>query len=154
VKKLAIALTAAAALTLAGCGNGGTTKDAQDTKESASPSAPAVTKADFLTKANAICKASEDKINAAAEGFSDAPDEAEMKAFMSDVALPETEKLVTELRALEAPEALETDFDAMLDSAEADLAKIKADWTYGMSDEAFTDADAKATAMGLAACGA
>jgi hypothetical protein len=149
VKKFALALTAAATLTLAGCGEGDEAKDKAD------PSPSALTKTDFLKQANAICKTGEDKINAAAEAaFGDAPDEAKLKAFTTDVALPETQKIVDGLRELEAPEELASDFDALLDSTEADLAKVKADWEYGIGDEAFADANTKANAMGLEACGA
>ncbi len=138
MKKTALALTACAALTLAACGGEKT-----------------LTKAEFTKQANAICASMETKMEAAGKKAAEADPKASMDDMMQnvvDAAVPVLEETVTKLRALKAPEDMQGDFDAMLDAVEGNIDDVKKDPKTLMEDDAFKDANEKASDLGLDKC--
>jgi hypothetical protein len=115
------------------------------------------TKAAYIAKADAICKASDAKIEAAAGQIADPNDAEAVKAFVTATLIPNVEGQVKELRALDKPKDDADEIDAIYDAVEAGVAKGKSDpasllsATTGVSP--FADANTKAQAYGMKSCG-
>ncbi len=126
----------------AGCGS----SDSTDTTT-------AITKAAFVAKANAICTKGNKAQNAAGEKLGQNPSQAQFTAYAKDTAIPNIQGQIDSVRALGAPAGDEATVSHMLDLAQADLNKIKADPTLlqGNSDQ-FADFAKIAHPYGLTAC--
>lgn len=150
------------ALVLAGCGG----DDDEETTTSASKQATtpvaAVTKADYIAQADAICKAESDAgeaaTNAAVEALGTAsPTDEQLATIASDVVLPGLEKQLTALKALPNPEEGAEDVDAIYADLESAIGSAKEDpsiLTAGEgSENPFAGANEKAKAFGMQECG-
>lgn len=143
MKKLLIALTACSTLALAGCGE-------NETKAAAEPSA--LTKAEFIKQADAICAASEARIEKLGSEISENSSMEEITAFLEKKVIPELTSTVEKVRDLEPPKADADEVDAMLDALEAEVAKVKETPIAIMGDDAFADANKLAADYGLTTC--
>jgi hypothetical protein len=160
-----LALALATGLIAAGCGD-----DDDDT--AATTSSPTTTAAatgatgatgeplskdEFITQADAICKAGDKKIDAAAqETFSGGqPSQAEQEQFVTEDVVPNIQEQIDGLRALTPPEGDEEEVSAILDSAQDAIDQTEADpgaLTEG-GDDPFSEANQLAEEYGLEVCG-
>lgn len=150
MKKLALTMTACAALALTGCGD-----DAAKKSDDAAPAttAPAtLTKAEFVKQADKICADATKKIDAAGESLGDSPDVDAIKAFALETVVPATKDVAAKIDELAAPAEIADQVDAMLAEVNSELTKVEADWEYALADESFVKADKMATDLGLPSC--
>lgn len=150
MKTLVAVLSATAlSLALAACG------DDTATDPTGSNEAKALTRSELIEQGDAICKASNDRIEAGSAEFEAAePTEADLLAFITETVFPEVEGQARDLRELVPPAGDAEEIDAMLDSLEAQLAQGKADPNYLMSGEAgFVEANELARDYGFKVCG-
>jgi hypothetical protein len=102
-----LAIVLVAALVLAGCGGGGGGKTA-------------LSKAEFVSQANAICKDFQARIDKLG-----APSGVEDLVTLAGKAIPISEEGVAGLRALQPPAELQVDVDAWLATGDVNVAKLK-----------------------------
>jgi hypothetical protein len=135
---IAIALLIAVA---AGCGS--------------SDSDKAPTKAEFLKKGNAICKAGDTKTNAAGKKLfkGGKPSQAQMMAFAKNTLLPSVTEQVNGVAGLTPPKGDEAKVKAIVTSAQASLAKAKANPKLLVAGDPFTKTNKLAKDYGLTVCG-
>lgn len=152
MKKLLIAALACCCVSLTACGDDEPTTS--DPKASETPE-QTLTKAELIEQGDAICEASNEKIDAADDRFIDPenPTEAEFRAAINDTLVPEVKGQITDLRALKAPAEDVDTITAMLDALETELAKVEADPLYLLEDGAFTEANELAQEYGFEVCG-
>jgi nitrous oxide reductase accessory protein NosL len=143
MKKLLIALTACSTLALAGCGD-------SEPKAAAEPSA--LTKAEFIKQADAICAASEARLDKLGDEISENTSMEEIQTFLEKQVVPELSSTVEKVHALEPPKADAEQVDEMLDALEAEVAKAKKDPMTIMGDDAFANANKLAADYGLKTC--
>lgn len=144
MKLISVSVALVACLALAGCGDDKSTSSDRTT----------LTKAEVIKQGDAICRASQDRINKASASLATGePTEAQATAFITDTLVPELEGQIRDLRKLVPPAADAAKLDAMLDSLAADVAKAKQD-PRGMltSDGAFVEAGRLAEAYGFQVC--
>jgi hypothetical protein len=133
-----IALAAALALAAAGCGGS---------------SKPALTKAQFLTKANALCAAGEKKLESAGNALGSHPSQAQISALATGTFIPNIQSDIDDVRALGAQTGEQATITKMLDLGQADLNRIKANPALIASGPAaFADFAKVAHAYGLTQC--
>ncbi|MEA2346778.1 MAG: hypothetical protein QOG62_565 [Thermoleophilaceae bacterium] len=147
-KKLQLtpAFAVVVAVVVAGCGGGGSTE-----------ASSAITKADFISQADAICTES----NAAMEGDIKAtfgggahPGKAEEKAFVTGVIVPSIEGDLQKVGALPKPAGDEAAISAFLDDANAGVAEAKNDPAgFPASAPSLAKSSDEAAAYGLKVCG-
>ena len=101
-----LAIVLVAALALAGCGGGG--------------GKTALSKAEFVSQANAICKDFQARIDKLG-----APSGVEDLVTLAGKAIPISEEGVAGLRALQPPAELQVDVDAWLATGDVNVAKLK-----------------------------
>ena len=115
-----------------------------------------LTKAEYLKQGNAICKAGNKEIDAAAEkAFSSnqRPSNAEVKKFAEDTLIPSVEGQIDDLRDLTPPSADEDQVNAILDEADTALDETKADPAIVASgQDPFKKANQLAKSYGLTEC--
>ena len=151
MKHLVIGAAVAATLALAGCGS----KDAGAAGSPTSPTtAAALTHADFVTKANAICQAGNAKVDAAAKNFADPqnPTQAEIIDATKNVLVPTFSDELDQLRALTPPPedaAKVTELESELDKA---ISAANADPVAALGGNAFAKANTLAGQLGLTVC--
>jgi hypothetical protein len=164
-----LALALAAGLIAAGCGD-----DDDDTATTASTTTVStgatgatgaatgepLTKDEFIAQADAVCKAGDKKIDAAAkETFSGGgqPSQADQEAFVTDDVIPNVQDEVDGIAALTPPEGDEDEVSAIVDSAQDAIDQIESDpsaLTEGASaDDPFAEANQLAKEYGLKVCG-
>ena len=143
MKKLLIALTACSTLALAGCGD-------SEPKAAAEPSA--LTKAEFIKQADAICAASEAKLDKLGADISENTSMEEIQTFLEKKAIPEMDAMVGKIRELEPPKADAEQVDTLLDAVEAEIAKVKKNPMAIMGDNSFEAANKLAADYGLKTC--
>lgn len=141
MKRIAIALLCSGLLTLTSCGN----EDDEKGPE-------ALTEAEFVKQANAVCAAStkqfrkvikRERIDTAAETV----------AFLGGTGHDLLEQTYEGIAALVPPQELEADVEAMLDAAEKSLDRLEQNPRAAIrSGDLFDAANAKATALGLKKC--
>lgn len=140
----AVAFSAALATSLAACGD-----DDKDGDAKATP----LTAEEFKTQANAICKAQdaeEERTFTEAQQAGTSGDEAGAKAALDegvDVIRGEADAIA----ALNPPEDLKDEVDALVTSLNEALDKVKAEGVTAVP--ALADPSAKAQALGLTECG-
>lgn len=142
---IAVGVTLIAAVA-AGCGSSGNN----------STSTAALSKAAYLAKGNAICKAGQQKQNAAQQALGQNPTQAQLTAYVTGTAIPNIQTQIDQVKALGAPSGDEGTVSNFIGLAQADLNKVKSDPTIlfaGKSDP-FTDFAAAAHPYGLTACAA
>ncbi len=140
---LALAFVIPASIALSACGGSDDSSDAP-------------TKAEFITQADAICARGDDRITAKLkQQFGEkSPNKKETITFISDEVVPNIEQQATELRKLTPPEGDEEEFNALLDSLEGGVAKLKDDPASTLGpDSPLADANKKAQDYGFTSCG-
>jgi hypothetical protein len=144
---VAVSATASLALALVAVGCGGASKTATTT------TAAAITKAQFVARANAICAAADPNLaaeNAKLTTTRHTP--AAVAAAVSGVYVPSVESQVASIKALGTPTGDEPTVRRMLALVDADVAKIKGDPKLMLTTDAFGDFAKVAHAYGLTAC--
>jgi hypothetical protein len=109
------------AVTVAGCGS------SSSSMMSAAPSATTITKAQFVAKANAICQKGNDATQAAGSKLGKEPREAEQLAFVAEKEVPAVQAQIDALKALGAPAGEEATVANIINTAQADLDKVKSE---------------------------
>lgn len=135
-----------ATLVVVGCGGG-----------ASSETAGAITKAEFISQADAICaetnQAMEDKVQATFGGGSQ-PGKAEQEAFVTETILPSIEGDLEKVRALPEPAGDEAAIDQFLSDAEKGVAEAKKDPEgFPKSAPSLQKSSGEAAAYGLKVCG-
>jgi hypothetical protein len=114
-------------------------------------------KADYIAKADAICKTGNDKIAAAVKAIPSSADAAAVQALATKTLIPNIEGQLKDLRALDKPKDDKDALNALYDSLQSAITKVKADPTLvtstGGKTSPFADANAKANAYGMKVCG-
>ncbi len=146
-KGLQLALWSLAALAIAGCGGAG----------SSETSSTAITKAEFISQADAICQES----NAAIEGKIEStfgggakPSKQEEIDFVTETILPGIKGDLTKIRELQVPQGDEEQVTQFLEDAEAGVAEANDDPEgFPQSAPSLNKASEEAAAYGLKVCG-
>jgi len=138
------ALLATVAMTAAACG--GSDK-------------PAPNKGQYLQQANAVCKVANAKLtDSAVKALADGnTSQARIERYAKESAFPTLERLIADLRALTPPEGDDDRVRAIYDALQGAVDKTKEDpslLTAAEDRDPFNDANQKANAYGLRACGA
>jgi hypothetical protein len=115
----------------------------------------ALTAKEFRSQANGLCTKADKDTEALGAGLSDASSEKDI-ADAIDKLVARNQKLVKDIDALDAPASLTDDVDEMLDDVKAALEKLDDATVAELNsmEDPFTDANAKAKAIGLDACAA
>ena len=116
-------------LAATGCGS-------SSSSTSTTTSTTATTKAEFLVKANAICTVGNKTLNKVGAKLGKSPSQAQITAAVKTVYVPSIQAQINGIKALGAPSGDEATVTSMLDLAQADLNKVKADPTllFGKTD--------------------
>ena len=126
-----------------GCGSG----------SSGTSSTTALTKTQFLAQGNAICTGGNKKLEAAEKALGKNATEAQFKAFIAGTFASEVQRQIDAIKALAAPSADQAEVTRMLDLAQTDLNKVKADPNVLASKVSpFHGFSSLAHAYGLSAC--
>src|SRR5437763_7826577 len=112
---MAIAALAIAVLGAAGCGS------SSKSSKSTTTSTPAISKADFVAKANAICAKGNKVTAAAGKKLGKSASKAQVTALVKGTDVPSIQAQITGVRALGAPSGDEATVKKFLDLAQADL---------------------------------
>jgi hypothetical protein len=138
----AVACAAVLALSVVGCGS-------SDDKDSDSKTLSA---SDFKEQANALCKTANTELAELQSGADTTTTEGQ-EAFVDAFGARIT-KLVDGIEELEAPDSLADGVDEMLDAVKGVVSDLEDDGISVLSGtiDPFTDADAKATELGLDEC--
>ncbi|CAN5542062.1 hypothetical protein BH20ACT19_BH20ACT19_12990 [soil metagenome] len=148
MRKYACATVIALLATGAGAGCGG------DEEEPLS-------KAEYIKQGDAICEKFGDMIDKEAEeafadlGPDEEPSEEQLTTFVEDIAKPNVEDQLSELRDLPAPEADEDELNGVYDDVETALAKIEDDPLVILEEgeDPFEEPNDAARAYGFKECG-
>jgi hypothetical protein len=116
---IAIAGMLIAGLAVAGCGSSGSSS----TKSTAT--APAITKAELVAKANAICTTGNGPILAAAAQLASRPSPTQVASIVEHTYVPSIQAQLTSIKALGVPAGEQAIVARMLKLAEADLNRLK-----------------------------
>ncbi len=114
---IAMGSVALLAVGVGGCGGGDSTTDTS--------TAAALSKAEFVKQANAICAEGNKETDAIFESFEKGEPKAEAETVIENEFVPSVQGQIDEIRALGAPEGDEATVDHMLDLAQADLDRIE-----------------------------
>lgn len=144
------ALFLALALAVTGCGGG------DDGKSTDTPTAAAITQAEFITQADAICKAGNATIDAAATAVGDNPSAADIELFVTSAVIPGVQAQHDSIDALGAPEGDEDQIAALLAALQTGIDNLTADPGAITTAEGspFAEANQLASDYGLQECGA
>ena len=128
----------------AGCGS---------SNSSSSTSTAALSKPSFLARANAICKEGSQKQGAAQSALGKQPSQAQVTTYVNTSLAPNIQAQIDGVRALGAPSGDQATVTKMLDTAQADLNKVKANPALltGKTDP-FADFANLAHPYGLTSC--
>lgn len=116
-----------------------------------------LTKAQFIKQADAICAKGNKRIDAAAKEIfttKQQPSKAQLTTFATDTLIPDIQRQVDEVRALNEPSDDEDEVNAFLDSAQAELDKGKEDPLYITSDKSFSETNQLGKQYGFKVCAA
>ena len=130
--------------------------EATTRSSSATESAAALSKEDFIAQADQICTDGDAAIDEAGqERFaSGQPTDEELTQFFVDTVLPTIGDEIDEIRTLGVPEGDEELVTAVLDSAEGAVADATADpESLSGGSDPFAESNELATAYGLEVCG-
>ncbi len=143
IRSLALFALALLALFAIGCGS----------SDSSDSSAEALSKADYIAQGNAICKAGNDELAAAAKEIGSNPSKDQIIAYGNDTLIPNLEDQAASLRALGTPEGDEDTVNAIYDALDKGIAAVKADPAVLVAtDDPFSEANDLAAAYGLSGC--
>jgi hypothetical protein len=145
-----------AALAVAGCGGGN-----DNASTSTTPGAE-LTKAQYIAAADKVCKATTDKINAAATKLRESANKTgtiaipRVTKFLTETSLPSYEAMLAQLRTLTPPKQDEKAIDGLIAALAGAIDTAKADPTkYSKNDapDPFDDANSRAIDYGMKVCG-
>ncbi len=121
---------------------------------SSTTSTTALSKSSYLAKANAICKAGDEKQQAAQTALGKNPSQAQVTAYVTGTQVPNIQSQIDQVKALGAPSGDEAVVNKYLATAQADLNKIKSDpsLAYNGKTDPFADFAAIAHPYGLTGC--
>jgi len=141
---LVIAGVLMAGLGAAGCGSGSssTTTSTQNT---------AITKAEFLAQANAICAKADPVLSVAGAKLASHPTGDQVVSIVKGTYLPSIEAQIAGIRALGAPAGEQAKVMSMLKLVEADLSRLRSTPPLVATD-VFADFARVAHPYGLTAC--
>ncbi|HWW90547.1 MAG TPA: hypothetical protein VNY35_07195 [Solirubrobacteraceae bacterium] len=142
--RLAIAGSLIAALGAAGCGSSGP-------KSTKTAAVPAITKAQLVAKANAICTTGNGPILAAAAKLAGHPSPAQVAAVVQNTYLPSIGAQIRAINALGVPPGEQAEITKLLDLAQADLNKLRSNPAL-VNTDVFGDFARAAHPYGLTAC--
>jgi len=142
-----IAALVFASLAVAGCGS-------SSSSSTSSNSTAALTKTAFLAKGNAICVKTNKQTNAGFGKLGNKPTKTQITAYVNSGFVPTIQSAIDGIKALGAPSGDQAKVTSMLNLAQADLNKVKANPVVFVTGGSNTFADfAKvAHAYGLTAC--
>ena len=139
----ATVLTVVLLLGAAGCGG--------SNRSSTSTSPAAITKAEFVAKANAICGNGDPALLAAGVTLASHSSQAQAAALVRGTYVPTIEAQIDGVRALGTPSGEEAAVTSMLNLAQADLNRLKSKPALVRTD-VFADFARVAHPYGLTAC--
>jgi hypothetical protein len=116
--RLVIAGSLIVALGAAGCGS-------SSTKSTKTATVPAITKAQLVAKANAICTTGNGPLLAAAAKLAGHPSPAQVLAIVQNTYVPSIEAQIRAINALGVPAGEQAEITKMLELAQADLNKLE-----------------------------
>jgi hypothetical protein len=151
---LMLGCVVAAGLIAAGCGsdNNGNDDSSSSTSGTGTDTTASLSKAQWIEQADAICKQSNDTIQAGSPGNGATADEVD--AFVTDTVIPAVQSQLDDIRALGDPTEEADQAKAIVDEAQTALDQLKADPTsLRQGQDAFADANADAKAFGMKECG-
>jgi hypothetical protein len=145
------------ALAVAGCGGGDDTSSTTGTSGASGVTGTALTETEFVSQANAICKAGDKDVNAAAQDTfgGQQPTDAQVEQFATETLVPSIQGQIDGIRALVPPEDIADDVTTFLDDAEAALGQIQDDPSLlqaSNNEGPFADVNKQADALGLTSC--
>jgi hypothetical protein len=145
-RRIAVTLAAAAAAgaLIAGCGSSGSSSSTATTA--------AISKADFVAQANAICEKGNKAQSAAETKLGKNATKAQAEALVTQTFVPNIQGQIDAIKALGAPAGDEATVAKMISLAEADLNKLKADPSQISNENLFTNFANVAHPYGLTAC--
>lgn len=148
LRKPLLALVAASTVVALGAAGCGSNNNANST------STAAITKAEFLVKSNAICARGNSAATAAAtkEFGNTQPTQAQLASFAASTYVPKIQSQIDEIRALGAPPGDQATVSKILNTAQADLNKVKSDPAQLAGNSAFADFKTVARPYGLTSC--
>lgn len=113
-----------------------------------------LTKAEFIKQADKICSGDDKAVEKLGESLSESPTDEEIQKALNEY-VDIVKKQVDEIDELEPPESLEKDVDAMLESLDDGLDKMKEKGVElaKAGENPLADASEKAQALGLKECG-
>jgi hypothetical protein len=144
---MALALALIFGLGAAGCGS---------SNSSGTTSTAALTKPEFLAKGNAICKKGNKAINKAGKQVfrkNQKPSAATFNKFATNTLIPTIQSEISGVAALPAPAGDEATVKKIVDTAQADLNKAKANPALLKSNKLFAASNQLTKSYGLTACG-
>jgi hypothetical protein len=145
------ALVLASGALAAGCGSSDSS-----TSSSSSSTTAALSKAEFIKQADAICTKGNQAINAAQKkAFGPGkPSKSQVEQFVNDALIPSIQTQISGVKALPAPAGDEATVTKMLDDSQAALDKAKQDPSALLSGGGpFAQANQELKAYGLKVCG-
>jgi hypothetical protein len=145
---LAFAATLALGLVAGGCGS------SSKSSTSRSATTAALSKPQFLAQGNAICARGNQRLGAAEKALGNRPSRAQITSFVASAFAPDIQSQIDGLRALGAPSSDHATVSNMLDTAQSDLNKIKANPALLAGGAGFADFARLAHPYGLTACAA
>jgi hypothetical protein len=140
---MVIVAALAIGLGAAGCGGG--------SRSTTSTPTTAITKAEFVAKANAICGKGDPVLLEAGVKLASHPTKAQIAALVKGTYVPTIEAQITEVKALGAPSGDQAAVARMFSLAQADLHTLKNKPTLVTTD-VFADFAQLAHPYGLTAC--
>lgn len=143
---MALAAMLIVGLAVAGCGG-------SSDSSSSTTSAATLSKAQFLSQANAICAKGNKELNAAGAKLGKNSSQADFTRYVTGTAIPGIQSQIDGITALGAPSGDQATVTSMLNLAQQDLDKIKAnpDLLAGNVDQ-FANFAKVAHPYGLTAC--
>jgi hypothetical protein len=140
---IAIAALLAVGLVAAGCSSSGT---------SSTTSIPALSKADFVSQANAICAKGNKLTDAAGGALGNSSNQAEVNDAVTNTIVPAIQDQIDGIKALAPPSGDETTVSSMLALAQTDVDKLKGNPELLSDPNLFADFAKAAHPYGLTSC--
>ena len=143
MKKLLVAVSACALLALAGCGDDGGSESEE------------LSRSEFIEQADAICKESNERIEAAEDDFADpeSPTQEEIETAVDDILIPELRSQLEDLRDLEPPAEDADEVDAINDALASAIEALEEDWKSALQNDVLAEPSELAADYGLEDCG-
>ena len=147
------------AVAFAGCGGGGDDKGASTTPAT---SGGTLTKPQYIAAAEQICKATADKIAAAAEPLRASAEKtgtlpvSKVSSFLAKTTLPAYDAMLDELRTLKPPKQDEKTIDGYIAALAGAVDTAKSDprkYSKNNQRDPFDDANKRAIDYGMKVCG-